>query len=299
MSNDIELRQMRYFVAVAEELNFTRAAKKLSIAQPPLSRQIQNLEKELGVVLLNRANKRVNLTPAGQAFYDECRQILQAVERSIQITQKVAQGKIGRLVMGFEGSTHHEMLLKIIRQFHETYPGIELVLQEMSSGKQVKALREKQIAVGLLDPITATPDLKFETLFTESLVAVLPEQHPLATSEVINVGDLAADLWVTGRNDGTCGLLKRLLDICNLHGFVPNIRQEANDIQMMLSFIASGFGVTLLPESSRRLIAPGVKFLPLQDPVPEVQMAIAWLQGTEPSPIRQSLLDTIQAISFS
>ena len=297
MSNDIELRQIRYFVAVAEELNFTKAAKKLSIAQPPLSRQIQNLEKELDVLLLDRTNKRVSLTPAGKAFYDECRQILQAVEKGIQVAQKVAQGKIGRIVMGFEGSTHNEILLKIIRQFHEMYPGVELVLQEMSSGKQVKALQEKQIAVGLLDPITATPDLKFDVLFSEPLVAVLPEKHPLANFKEINVGDLSNDLWVTGRNDGTCGLLKRLLDVCRKYGFTPNVHQEANDMQMILSFVASGFGVTLLPESSSRLTTPGVTFVPLQEPAPEIEMAIAWLYETESSPLRESLLTTIQSIA--
>ncbi|AFY37057.1 transcriptional regulator, LysR family [[Leptolyngbya] sp. PCC 7376] len=295
MNNDIEFRQIRYFVAVAEELNFTRAAKKLRIAQSLLSRQIQNLEKEIGIQLLDRTKRKISLTPAGITFFDECRQIIQAVEQAIQNTQKVAQGKIGRIVMGIESSTRHDIVLKIIRQFHQSYPGIELVLQEMSSGKQVKALREKKITVGLLDPVIATTDLKFQVLFSDPLVAVLPEKHPLANSETIDLEDLATDLWVTGPHDGSCGLLKRLLDICKQYGFTPQIRQEANDIPMKLSFIAAGFGVSLLPASSRTLATPGVKFIPLQDPVPEIQMAIAWLDKPEPSPLRESLLETIHS----
>lgn len=296
METNVELRQLRYFVAVAEELNFTRAAERLNIAQPPLSRQIQSLEKSLGVKLLDRKNRQVSLTPAGKVFWGECKNILQGMEQSIQLARRVAMGEVGRLRVGFESVTNSNTILKIIRQFHTDFPGVELEMQEMSSGKQVAALKRKHLEVGLIDPIVATAEIACVSLVKESLMVVLPETHPLAEMMEIKLEELAADLWVTGRNDGNCGLLIRTLAACQEAGFYPQIRQEANDMQMMLSFIASGFGVGLLPISACTLARPGIRFVPLVDPVPEIEVAIARLSETT-SPIIDSLLQTVQALA--
>ncbi|MGB2925774.1 MAG: LysR substrate-binding domain-containing protein [Limnothrix sp.] len=292
METNVELRQLRYFVAVAEELNFTRAAERLNITQSLLSRQIKSLEKNLGIELLERTNRQFFLTPAGKVFWGECKNILQGIEQSIQLTKRVALGEIGRLRIGFENVASRKMILKIVRQFHHDFPGVELELQEMSSGKQVAALKRKHLEVGLIDPIVATAEIACTSLVKESLVAVLPETHPLAEMEQIQLAELAVDLWVVGRNDGNCGLSKRTLAACADAGFYPQIRQQANDIPMMLSFIASDFGVSLLPISACNLARPGIRFVPLSEPVPEAELAIARLAETT-SPIIDSLLQTM------
>lgn len=296
METNIELRQFRYFIATAEELNFTKAAERLKITKPTLSRQIQSLEKSLGITLLERANHKISLTTAGETFLVECRQILKGIEQSIQLTKKVANGEVGQLVMGFERVINNQIILQIVRQFHTDFPGVDLVIQEMSSGKQIEALRQKKMAVGLIDPIIATPDIQCISLVKEPLVAVVSERHPLAGMEHIALKDLAADLWVTSPNNGNCGLLKRMLEACQEAGFYPQIRQEANDIQMMLSFVTSEFGVTLLPLSARTLARPGVRFIPLLEPVPEVEVAIARLADT-PSLLIDSLFQTVQSLA--
>ncbi|MEM7796114.1 MAG: LysR family transcriptional regulator, partial [Cyanobacteria bacterium P01_C01_bin.118] len=155
MDIDFSVRQLRYFVVVAEELNFTRAAEKLQIAQPPLSRQIQSLEQTLGFRLLERTNRRVALTAAGDVFLTDCRQILTNLEQGIRSAQRVAQGAAGQLIMGFEGAAHNDLILEIIRQFRAQFPDIELIMEEMPSGKQVDALRQGQLDVGLIEPIAA------------------------------------------------------------------------------------------------------------------------------------------------
>lgn len=153
MEANLELRQLRYFVAVAEELNFTRAAERLQIAQPPLSRQIQALEKKLQLALFQRTNRRVTLTPAGGVFLSECRQILSQVEQSIRVTQRAAQGETGQLTLGFEGSFHNGTVLGIIQAFRDKFPDVTLALQEMPSGQQIDALLSQHIDVGFLNPI--------------------------------------------------------------------------------------------------------------------------------------------------
>ncbi len=300
MNSDIELRQLRYFLAVAEELHFTRAAERLRIAQPPLSRQIQNLEQALGVKLFERTNRRVSLTVAGQTFLEEVRKILQAIEQGIHRTQQVSLGKAGRLKIGFEGSISHDSFLTIVRQFRQQYPGIEIIVREMSSGNQVAALQKGDIDIGAIDPLFATADLTLQLLLKEPLAAAMNRSHPLADRESIRLSELSEDDWVTGQHNGRCGLLRRLLDACSMYGFVPEIRQEANDLQMMLGLIASGLGVTLLPKSVAAIATSDVKFVPLEAaipelPTPEIQVAVAWPKQ-HCSPQLQAFLEVAQAV---
>lgn len=291
MDVDFSIRQLRYFVAVAEELNFTRAAEQLQIAQPPLSRQIQSLEQTLGFTLLERTNRRVALTPAGEVFLAECRQILSTVEQGIRAAQRVAQGAAGQLILGFEGTAHNKLILTIIRQFRSQFPDVELIMQEMPSGKQAEALRYGQVDMGLIEPIVARDDLTTAMLLAEPLVIALADSHPLAVEKNIALAQLAKEPWVTGRSDYGCGLLLRILDACNQAGFAPNVKQETNDLQMTLGFVASGLGVTLLPESSR-LAQTGIVYRPIQSPTPEVQLAIAW---NHKSPVIESFLQVVAA----
>ncbi|MEM9219515.1 MAG: LysR substrate-binding domain-containing protein [Cyanobacteria bacterium P01_F01_bin.150] len=290
---NIELRQMRYFVAVAEELNFTRAAERLQIAQPPLSRQVQALEQSLGIMLLERTNRKVALTPAGAVFLEECRQVLAQVERSVSLAQQVAHGETGKLVVGFEGAAHNELILKIIRQFRAQFPNVDLVMQEMASGKQVDALERRKIDVGLIEPIASRDDIELMALLSEPLMVAMYDHHPLARERTVDLYQLANEDWVTGQRNSGCGLLLRILDACHQAGFTPKIQQETNDLQMTLGFVASGLGVTLLPES-RALPKEGVVYRPVQPPIADVQLAIAWWSGRR-SPVVDSFLQIAEA----
>ncbi|MEL7493577.1 MAG: LysR substrate-binding domain-containing protein [Cyanobacteria bacterium J06554_11] len=304
MKPNIELRQLRYFVVVAEELNFTRAAQRLQIAQPPISRQIQALEKALKIVLFNRTNRRVTLTPAGQVFLAECRQILQQLEQGVRIAQRAALGETGQLVIGFEGAFHNEAILRIVQVFRRQFSDVELIFQEMSSGKQMDALQMQHIDIGFVDPIISRENISFMQLLSEPMVVVLPESHPLAVQETIALLQLENAPWITGRRDEGCGLLLRFLEICRQAGFVPNIQQETNDIQMRLGFVASGLGITLLPLSAlasgyegvvhREIVREAVK--EIDDPTDQVKLAIAW-QSDRMSPVLNAFLEVVRSMS--
>ncbi|MGD1950236.1 MAG: LysR family transcriptional regulator [Leptolyngbyaceae cyanobacterium] len=290
MDVDFSIRQLRYFVVVAEELNFTRAAEQLQIAQPPLSRQIQNLEQTLGFTLLERTNRRVTLTPAGEVFLAECHQILNQIGQGIRAAQRVAQGETGQLVIGFEGAAHNQLILEIIRQFRTQFPDVELVMQEMPSGKQVEALQQGQLDVGLIEPIVAGDTLKIVPLLSEPLVIALADSHPLTGEEHIALSQLANEPWVTGRSNYGCGLLLRILGAFRQAGFAPTVKQETNDLQMTLALVASGLGITLLPESSQ-LAKTGITYRLVKPPAPEVQLAIAW---NRQSPVVESFLQVVE-----
>lgn len=292
MDIDFAIRQLRYFVAVAEELNFTRAAERLQIAQPPLSRQIQSLEQALGFMLLERTNRRVTLTAAGDVFLAECRQILNQVEHGVRVAQRVAQGEIGQLVVGFEGAAHNSLILGIIRQFRARFPDTDLIMQEMSSGKQVEALQQRHLDVGLIEPIAAEGDIQIEPLLSEPLVVTLGKHHALAQEKQIALSQLADEPWVTGRNRYGCGLLLRILEACREAGFTPKVQQETNDLQMTLGFVASGLGVALLPESST-LAQEGIVYRSLQPPVPQARLAIAW-HAEQKLPVVDSFLQVVE-----
>ena len=288
---DIELRQLRYFVAVAEELNFTRAAERLQIAQPPLSRQIQSLEKALGVTLLERTNRRVVLTSVGEFFLTECRQILAQLEYSIQATQRLANGETGQLVLGFEGSTYNNLVLNIIREFRTQYPDVKLVMREMPSGQQVDALHKGQLDAAHL-PVATGEEITVVPLLVEPLMGAITKTHPLANHSSLNLMQLAEEPWITGRSSDGCGLQLRIMAACRQAGFVPQVHQQTNDLQMILGFVASGLGVTLLPKSACRSGVMGVSYLPLQDPVPQIEIAIAWEPKAQ-SPVLHSFLQLV------
>jgi DNA-binding transcriptional LysR family regulator len=238
---------------VAEELNFTWAAERLQMTQPPLSRQIQSLEKSLQVQLFERTNRKVILTPAGRIFFDECQRILQSVDQSIRTAKRAARGEIGQLTIGFEGSFHNETLLNIIQQFRDRFPDVELILQEMTSGQQMEALKQKLIGVGFADPLIRGDDISLLKLAEEPLVAMLPRSHALWDQPSIDLSQLSGEPWITGQHGKGCGLLTRIQEACSQWGFEPRVHQETNDIQMILGFVASGLGVTLLPSFSSHL----------------------------------------------
>ena len=184
----MELRHLRYFLAVAEELDFGRAALRLHIAQPPLSQQIRQLEEELGVQLFRRTRRNVSLTEAGQAFLSEAQRTLEQVERAMEVAQRVDRGEQGQLIIGFVGSATYGLLPKLLRAFRERFPEVAFTLRELTTSQQIQALHEQQIHLGVLRPPVAQEEFLFEPLAQDPLIVALPEQHRLATQPSLPLG---------------------------------------------------------------------------------------------------------------
>lgn len=281
----MELRHLRYFVAVAEELHFGRAAKRLCITQQPLSRQIKDLEEELGVELFYRTKRTVRLTEVGAIFLAETRKTLQQADRAVELVQQASQGKIGRITVGFTGSALNILLPTIVRQFKQLYPQVDLTLKRMQTPEQVEALNNGQIDLGLLHPPVDDNTLVLETIYQEKLIVALPDNHPLAKdiSEPISLQQLANESFVLFPRHIGSVLYDRIINLCQQAGFSPNVIQEAIPQQTILGLVAAGIGISLIHSSARTLGRNGVVFRDLIESTPILETAVAWnSQATNP-----------------
>ena len=272
----MELRHLRYFVAVAEELHFGRAAKRLYIAQPPLSQQIHQLEEELGVSLFKRTNRRVELTDAGQAFLDEAYKILAQVEQAKLLAQRTARGEVGKLALGFISSAAFELLPRLLYAYREQYPQIHVSLHEMEKDEQIAALFSRQIQIGLLRPAVDSSELCSETILREPLLLALPSRHPLVSKAQISIHDLANETFVLQPRHWVLGLYDRVMSLCYSAGFSPNVKQEAADTYLLIGLVAANMGISFVPASARSLRSQGVIYRDLQDSTIQIEMAVAW-----------------------
>jgi len=289
----IDLRHLQYFVAVAEELNFARAAERLHISQPPLTRQIQQLEEEVGVQLFDRTTRRVQLTPAGQAYLEEARATLAQVERGIGVAQRASRGEIGRLVVGFEASSAHDILPRSLKLFKERFPNVELSPVGMHTDEQAQALREGRIGVGFVVPPLHDEVLAFETVLREPLVAVMPSSHRLSGKSRVSLEELASEAFVMSSRSNRCGLHDQVISVCFQAGFSPKVVQEASEIQIMFGFISAGLGLALMPEHVTQLQKPGVVFRPLVSSSAKIELAVAWRRD-DSSPVLKSFLEVVR-----
>ena len=278
----MELRHLRYFVAVAEELHFGRAAKRLCITQQPLSRQIKDLEEELGVELFYRTKRTVRLTEIGQIFLTETRKTLEQAEYAVQLVQQASEGKIGQITIGFTGSALNVVLPIAVRQFKKYYPQVELTLKRMQTPEQIKALQAGQIDLGLLHPPINEDALILETIYQEQLVVALPDTHPLAkdSSVAISLQQLANESFIIFPRHIGSVLYDRIINLCQQAGFSPNIIQEAIPQQTILGLVAAEIGVSLIHSSVRTLGRSGVVFKDLIEPTPILETAVAWNPNT-------------------
>ncbi len=290
----MELRLLRYFTVVAEELHFSRAAARLHMAQPPLSQQIRRLEGELGVQLLARSKRHVELTEPGRQFLASAREILAQVDRAVLQVQRAARGEVGQITIGLVSSASYEDTLpRVLRAYRECYPAVSITLQEMSSGEQLAALREGRIQVGFLRPPIREPGITTLTVLREPLVAVLPAEHPLAGRRRIPIGALARDAFIMIPPSHGLGILDLVMGACLKAGFTPRIEQEAKEIQTVVGFVAAGFGVSLLPATVHRLSHSGVAYVPLAPPQVLIEIAAAHRSG-EASPLVGAFLAVLR-----
>lgn len=289
----MELRHLRYFVAVAEELHFSRAALRLHIAQPPLSQQIRQLEAELGVTLLNRTKRHVELTVPGQAFLTEARRALAQAERAVRTAQRASRGEIGHLAIGFVPSADLDILPRTLRVWGARFPQVELELLALLPAQQVTALRERRIQVGILRLPIDEAELTIEPIQREPLVAALSERHPLARRARVRVADLRADPMILFPRRAAPDYYDALVGVCRRAGFTPRVSHETPSIQTNLALVAAGFGVTLLPAAIRNLQRAGVVYRPLTPPIPHVEMAAAYRRGDE-GPALSAFLEVLR-----
>ena len=289
----MELRQIQYFLAVAEELNFSRAAVRLQIAQPPLSRQIRQLEEELGVELFHRTKRQVQLTEAGRAFLEEARQILAQVEQGVRVAQRASRGEIGRLVVGFEGSSTYDVIPMSLKVYRERFPEVDLVVYAMTTEEQIQALLERRIGIGFVVSPINDKRLAIETILRESLILAIPENHPLATRTSVRVRELESEPFITFQRDRGCGLYDQVIAVCRRANFSPRIIQEADEMQVILGFVAAGLGVTLLSASVVQFQRPGVVYRMLQPSMPKVALALAWRRDV-PSAVIQAFIEVVR-----
>lgn len=291
---NIELRHLHYFIAVAEELNFGRAAERLHIAQPPLTRQIHQLEKELGVELFHRTTRRIELTEAGQVYLPEARRVLAQVQEGATLAQLASRGEVGRLMVGFEGSSAYDIVPLAVKAFREKFPRVSLIVREMTTGDQVRALHEGHLGLGfVVPPLSDTRDLMVETVLREPLIVAMPHDHPQSHQSAVDLADLKDETFIVCPRHHKCGLYDHLISICRQRGFSPRLTQETHEVQSILGFVAAGLGVALLPASVKHLQRSQVVYRTLQPLTEELELAIAW-RRENPSPMMPVFLEIVR-----
>jgi DNA-binding transcriptional LysR family regulator len=294
----MELRHLRYFVTVAEELHFGRAALRLSIVQPSLSQQIRQLEDELGFPLFYRTKRYVELTDAGKVFLSEARQVLAQVQEAKRSAQRAARGEVGRLVIGYISSSTYDLLPQMLRLYRERFPEVEVGLRELTTQEQIRALEEEYIQVGLLRLPISAPWVNVEVVRREPIVCVLPEGHPLTMREQIEVSLLAHEPFVLQSSQRGAGYYVQLMKLCLVAGFSPNVIQEVTEMHTIVSLVAAGMGVSLVPLSARNIRSQGVVYLELEGATTLTEMAVAWHRDTR-SELVQNFLAVARETSTS
>ncbi len=286
----MELRHLRYFTAVAEELSFTRAARRLNIAQPPLSQQVRALEAELGAELFSRTRRRVELTAAGRQLLRDAREILARADEAAAKARRAARGDEGELRLGFVSTAMYEDAVpQLLRDFRGRHPAVALHLEQLSTMQQVQALLEKRIDAGFLRPPVAEPRLALRTIARESLMLAVPAGHRLARERRVRLEAVAGDPWVVISREMGAGFYQQTLELCVQSGFTPNVALEVGEVQTMVGLIAAGFGVGLVPAAVTTLRRRGVAYVPLAGPRATVEICVAYLRDDVPPVLRNFL----------
>ena len=291
----MELRHLRYFVAVAEERHFGRAAARLHIAQPPLSQQIRRFEAELGEPLLYRTTRSVELSPAGEVLLERGREILAAVDSAVEDARRAARGEYGRLAIGFTGSSTYALLPALAAALRRELPGVMVDLRgELLTPAQVAQLLDGTLDLGLLRPPVHERDLQTEVLGSEALVAVLPAAHPLADAEAVPLEQLEGEPFVTYPSHFRSVVHDAVEDACAAHGFKPVAAHEVAETATLVSFVAAGLGVSLVPASVANMTVHGAVYRPLEEDSTRVELAVAW-RGDDERPVLARALDVIRS----
>jgi DNA-binding transcriptional LysR family regulator len=277
----MELRHLRYFLAVAQTLNFTKAAEHLHMAQPPLSRQIRELEDELGVELFDRRGKRVTLSSAGMVFADRARRILASADAAVIDSQRAARGEIGRLAVGFFEHIAYTLLPELIREFAQRFPDVSIELRWFTAAEQVNALARGEVDVAFVRAVPADSNLTSTMILREPFVIAIAKDNPLAAKRTISIGDCADMRVINYRKDVAPDYHAIINHLCALGGFTPSPLFEMGQIYASLGLVSSGFGIALVLASVQRVHMDNVVYRPLRERHAVSELLLAW---TNPSP---------------
>ena len=290
-----ELRLLRYFVAVAEELHFGRAAARLHVAQPGLSQQIQALERRLGVRLLERTSRQVRLTAAGGLLLTESRRLLAETGRAVDRVRRTGRGEMGRVTVAAIGSATYDVVPRLLRAHRAKYPDVEVVLREMSTPAQVQALRSGEIDVGILRLPADTADLAEHTVREDRMALMLPDSHPLARRRSIPLRALSREPLILFPAAPRPSWADTVVAACRAAGFEPVVAQEAMESATVVSFVAAGVGVAIVPEGLKVLARAGVAYRLVAPPAPVTRLAVVHRTG-ELAPTVASFLGVVREL---
>lgn len=293
----MELRHLRYFIAVAEALSFTKAAEKLHTSQPSLSRQVQDLEEELGVPLLNRSKQRVGLTEAGVAFLEDSKKLLAHAQEIVQSIRRMGHREAKPLNVAYVSNVFHDLLPATLTAFRQQLPLVPLNLFDMSCGEQLSALESGTIDlafVGLHEPIEKR-GLRFRTIASYKTVVALPKNDPLARSPLIAIKDLAPRFFIGMTESSYPGYREWLVATCRRAGFTPKVLQEVALERTMIQTVAAGLGIALVPEQLKKLPHDNVSFRPMDRGV-RTEACVAW-KGGDNSPALQACLEIVAHVA--
>jgi DNA-binding transcriptional LysR family regulator len=294
----MELRTLRYFVTLAEELHFGRAARRLAITQPPLSMAIRALEEEIGVTLFARTRRQVALTHAGSTFVEEARAILAHADDAVLLAQAAHRGEVGRLTVGYMSASIFTLLPAVLREFAAAQPGVRLDLRELTLPQQFDALRAGALHVGFVRPPVMDAELAYQPLLDEPLLVALPAGHPLAAARRVRAARLSTEAFVMFQRAPGLVLHDLVLSFCLKAGFAPRVAQQASQTHAVVGLVSAGIGVALVPSSAQEIRLRGVEFRPLADKSPSVGTGIAWRRA-DGSPVLKAFIDTARRVARS
>lgn len=272
----MDLRRLRYFVAVAEELHFGRAAERVHVVQSAISQQVKLLEEEFGFALFERSRNRVSLTVPGEIFLPEAKDILRRADEAIRRARASAGGSVGRLAIGFVDNALWSILPPILSDFRAARPGIELTLRPLARNEQIEALRAGVIDIAILPSPPPGPGFETALLAGAPLLAALPAGHRLSGLNSIPLAALAAEPWVAFPPMMRSRILDILATSCAAAGFTPHIAQEAEQLYTLIALVGAGLGVTLVPQWVAQAHPAGVCFVAIEDPMPPYELLLAW-----------------------
>lgn len=291
----MDIRLLRYFSVLADELHFGRAAARLFMSQPPLSQQIRLLEDEIGTPLFVRSHHRVELTAAGRTLKEQAPLVFEQLNRALDLTRQAGRGQVGELEIGMISSVMVGLLPEALRQFRERYPGVEWRLKEMTPAAQLAALKERRIDACIFRLGHEDPAVRSELLLHEPIVMALPATHRLAGQTRLALGDFAGESFVAFESKRS-RFADHLMHLCIQAGFAPLVGQQVTEVQTLLALVSAGFGVALLPGSTANLAPPGVVFKPLDPALPAVPLYVHY-RVDDVSPVLKAFLETLREVS--
>jgi DNA-binding transcriptional LysR family regulator len=295
----MELRQIRYFLAVAEELHFTRAADKLHVAQPALSQQIRQLEEEIGAKLLERSNRRVVLTPAGEIFRTRSLVALDQISRAGAEAGQVGRGEAGTVSIGFVSSAVWGVLPALLRRLRQSAPLASIELRELEPSEQLRDIRQQHLDVGMLHASLNDPELSSIVIARDQLIAALPEKHEAGSQECVDLKTLSGETFIVPKSHASVGFRELVLAACAAAGFSPARMQSTRLLQTAVALVAGGVGVALVPESFREnLQIRGVVYRSLNEKTPVAELVAVWRTDNQ-DPLLLKVEAELKAVIYS